>query len=404
MENLRIGFIGLGQRGENLLGNVLINFKDVEVVAVCDSYQDRVERAIGIVSKRSGKTAKGYTCADEFFKDENVQIVIISAAWEAHVSLAIQAMRANKITALEVGGAYSVEDCWKLVQTYEQTKTPFMFLENCCYGKIELLATNMVRRGALGEVVYCHGAYCHDCREEICGGVKNRHYRLRNYLARNCENYPTHELGPIAKILNINRGNRLLTLTSLASKARGLAEYVKNKDEYAFLQGKNFAQGDVVCTTITCADGSLITIKLDTSLPRTYSREFMVNGTKGMVSEQDLAAVTDERGFDHEFGMNKTHGTLLNYEEEFLPQIWKEITPEEIEAGHGGMDTLMLRSFFDSVRNGEEMPLDVYDAATWMSISCLSESSIAKGGMPVEIPDFTSGKWIGRKQKDVIDF
>ena len=404
MGNLKVGFIGLGQRGSNLLWNVLINFKDVEVVAVCDTYQDRVEKAINSIVKRSGNTAKGYTCADEFFKDENVQIAIISAAWEAHVPLAIQSMQAGKITALEVGGAYSVEDCWKLVQTYEQTKTPFMFLENCCYGKIELLATNMVRQGKLGEVVYCHGAYCHDCREEICGGVKNRHYRLRNYLVRNCENYPTHELGPIAKILNINRGNRLLALTSMSSKARGLAEYIKGKEEYAFLEGKNFAQGDVVCTTITCADGSLVTIKLDTSLPRTYSREFTVNGTKGMVSEQDLVALTEERGFVHEFKMDKNRGTLLDYEEEFLPQIWKEITPEEIEAGHGGMDTLMLRSFFDAVRNGEEMPLDVYDAATWMSISCLSESSIAKGGMPVEIPDFTSGKWTQRKQKDVIEF
>lgn len=404
MEKLKIGFIGLGQRGTNLLYNVLDNFKDVEVVAVCDTYEDRVEQAVKSVKAKSGKEAKGYFSSDDFFNDENVELVIVSAAWEAHVSLAIQAMKAGKIVGLEVGGAYSIEDCWKLVRCYEETKTPFMFLENCCYGRIELMATNMVRQGKLGEIVYCHGAYCHDCREEICGGVKNRHYRLRNYLARNCDNYPTHELGPIAKILNINRGNRLLALTSMASKARGLVEYIKGKDEYAFLEGKNFTQGDVVCTTITCADGALITIKLDTSLPRTYCREFTVNGTKGMVSEQDQVALTEERGFVHEFKMDKNRGTLADYEEEFLPKIWKAITPEAIEAGHGGMDTLMLRSFFDAAANGEEMPLDVYDAATWMSISCLSESSVAKGGMPVEIPDFTSGKWVCRAQKDVIDF
>ena len=66
------------------------------------------------------------------------------------------------------------------------------------------------------------------------------------------------------------------------------------------------------------------------------------------------------------------------------------------------MDVIMLRSFFDAVENKKEMPLDVYDAATWMSISCLSESSIIKGGMPVEIPDFTSGRWISRERKDVV--
>ena len=401
---LKIGFIGLGPRGKDLLNNVLHNFNDVEVVAVCDVYADRVTDALEMIKQKSNVDANGYVSQVEFFKDANVQIVIISAAWEAHVPLAIESMEAGKITALEVGGAYSIEDCWKLVRCYEQTKVPFMFLENCCYGRLELLTTNMVRQGKLGEIVYCHGAYAHDCREEICNGVKNRHYRLRNYLARNCDNYPTHDLGPIAKILNINRGNRLLALTSMSSKARGLAEYIKGKDEYEFLQGKTFAQGDVVCTTISCADGALITLKLDTSLPRSYSREFTVSGTKGMVSEQDSLALTEERGFVHEFKMDKNRDTVLGYEEEFLPKIWKEVTPEEIEAGHGGMDTLMLRSFFDAAKNGSEMPLDVYDAATWMSISCLTESSIAKGGMPVEIPDFTSGKWVNREQKDVITF
>lgn len=39
------------------------------------------------------------------------------------------------------------------------------------------------------------------------------------------------------------------------------------------------------------------------------------------------------------------------------------------------------------------MPIDVYDMATWMSITPLSERSIQLGSMPVEIPDFTNGKW-----------
>ena len=32
-----------------------------------------------------------------------------------------------------------------------------------------------------------------------------------------------------------------------------------------------------------------------------------------------------------------------------------------------------------------------------MSITCLSEQSIAMGGMPVPFPDFTNGKWIDRE-------
>lgn len=172
----------------------------------------------------------------QLLSDPNVNTVIISASWEAHVPLAIEAMKNGKVCGLEVGGGYSVDDCWALVRTWEETQTPFMFLENVCFGKEELVATRMVREGKLGEVVYAHASYCHDLRSEICGGVKNRHYRLRNYLIRNCDNYPTHNLGPIAKLLNINRGNRMLKLTSMASKARGLSAFVQGKEEYAFLQ------------------------------------------------------------------------------------------------------------------------------------------------------------------------
>lgn len=402
MENLKLGFIGLGQRGSVLLDSILCNFPDVDVVAVCDSYEDRTEKAAQNIEKRRGNKPAMYTDHSQLLADENVDIVLISASWEAHVPLAVEAMRAGKITALEVGGAYSVEDCWLLVRTWEETKVPFMFLENCCYGERELLATKLTRTGKLGEVVYCHGSYCHDLRSEICGGVKNRHYRLRNYLIRNCDNYPTHNLGPIAKLLNVNRGNRMLKLVSMGSKSRGLENYVNQNEGYEFLQGKHFAQSDVVTTMITCADGTLITLKLDTTLPRAYSREFTVSGTKGLCSELENVVLFDGDDFNHEASLSKCRDFADKYKD-LRPKIWRDITPEEIAAGHGGMDTLMLRSFFDAVRNGTEMPIDVYDAASWMVVTCLTEASIANGGMPIDIPDFTGGRWVIREPQDVTD-
>ena len=402
MEHLKLGFLGLGQRGNGLMRNVLRNFPDVEVVALCDSYPDRTEAAAKKVTELRGNVPTAYDHHSKLLADPNVNTVIISASWEAHVPLAIEAMKAGKAVGLEVGGAYSVEDCWQLVHTWEETKVPFMFLENCCYGQRELTATKLVRQGKFGEVVFCHGSYCHDLRKQIAGGIANRHYRLRNYLARNCDNYPTHNLGPIAKLLNVNRGNRLLKLVSMASKSRGLSEYVKDKEEYAFLRDKHFAQGDVVTTMITCADGTLITLKLDTTLPRAYSREFTVSGTKGIYSEQDNVILTDEKEFNHEIGMQSYRDTANEYREQ-RPRIWREITEAEIKAGHGGMDTLMLRSFFDALLRDEEMPIDVYDAASWMVITCLSEASIANGSQSIDIPDFTGGRWVLREPKDVTD-
>ena len=402
MENLKVGFIGLGGRGKGLMKSVLKRFDDVDVVAVCDKYEDRANTAVELIRQFRGTEAAAYTESDAFLADKNVDIVIISAAWEAHVPLAVASMRAGKVTALEVGGAYSVEDCWLLVRTWEETQVPFMFLENCCYGKRELLATRMARLGKLGEIVYCHGAYAHDLRDEISEGYQNRHYRLRNYLARNCDNYPTHNLGPIARLLNINRGNRMLKLVSMGSKSRGLETYVRENEDCEFLRDTHFAQSDVVTTMITCADGSLITLKLDTTLPRAYCREFSVSGTKGIYSERDNIILTEERGFNHEKSMWRYRDTAEEYKD-LRPKIWRDITEEEIKAGHGGMDTLILRSFFDAVRDGRPMPIDVYDAASWMVISCLTEASIACGGQSIDIPDFTGGRWIMRQPEDVTD-
>ena len=253
-----------------------------------------------------------------------------------------------------------------------------------------------------GEISYCHGAYAHDLRSEISGGLKNRHYRLRNYMMRNCENYPTHELGPIAKLLNINRGNRMISLTSMSSKARGLNEYAKNNEEYAFLKDQHFAQGDVVHTLIKCADGALIDLKLNTTLPTAYSREFTVNGTKAAYYQLGNTLYRDGDEFD-EWSAISNVGNAKKYAEEYAPTIWNSITEEEKEAGHGGIDYFTFKAFYHAIKNNEEMPIDVYDAASWMCITALSEDSIAMGGAPVAIPDFTGGKWVMREPKDVCE-
>ncbi len=392
MNEIKLGIIGLGQRGSGLLRCIVKNFNSVKVVAVCDEYEDRVKNTQKVIFEKRHECVKGFTDYKDLLK-EDLTAVIIAASWEAHIPIAIDALKARKIVGLEVGGAYSVEDCYRLVRIQEETGTPLMFLENCCYGKIETTIENMVKQGVFGEISYCHGSYCHDLREEICGGIKNRHYRLRNYMTRNCDNYPTHELGPIAKILNINNGNRMLKLSSFSSKSCGLSDYVKDKEEYKFLRGEKFAQGDIVVTNIICANGELITLKLDTTLVRAYSREFTVSGTKAFFSEVGQILLTDKCDFDHEKNINEYLNSYRAFEEKYVNDSWKNITEEEIKAGHGGMDVLMLKDFFEHIISGEKMPIDVYDAASWMVVSCLSEQSLALGGATVDIPDFTTGKW-----------
>ena len=404
MQKVKVALIGLGCRGKSL-ASMMNEMEEAEIVAVSDVYEDRMEEAAALVKKACGRTPRQYADYREALKEKDVDAVVIATSWESHVTIAADSMRAGKVTALEVGGAYTVEDCESLVRVYEETKTPFMFLENCCYGEFELLSTALVRRGMMGEIVHCHGAYAHDLRAEVLGGRVNRHYRLNNYLTRNCENYPTHELGPIARLLNINRGNRMVSLVSVASKAAGLQTFASDpRNPDPTLSGKRFAQGDIVNTLITCEDGTTISLKLDTTLPRFYSREFTVRGTKGCCLQELNAVLLDDDGLEEFFDPNRSVRKYLDSAEkfsEYLPAIWKEAEKGRLTGGHGGMDMLMLREFFRAVLEEKPMPIDVYDAAAWMVITPLSERSI-RTGAGVPIPDFTHGAWKTRKGEDVV--
>lgn len=400
MNKINIGIIGLGARGYALLEHVILEIDYVNVLGLCDLYEDRVTQGLDMVEKKRGNKP---VCTNDYkvlLDMPEIDAIVITSAWESHIKIAIEAMNAGKYVGMEVGGAYSLEDCWNLVRTYEKTGMPCMMLENCCYGRNELMILNMVRQEVFGEIVHCAGGYHHDVRQEIAFGNENRHYRLRNYLNRNCENYPTHELGPIAKVLDINRGNRMLSLNSVASKAAGLHEYIKkNKPEDTQLLNARFMQGDIVTTIIKCARGETITLTLDTTLPRPYSRGFCVRGTKGMYEEQTHSIFLDGVHDEAHFNWNEQWGNADKFRDEYEHPIWKEYLEEGIKGGHDGMDWLVFNAFFESVANKTQTPIDVYDAAAWMSITALSEQSIACGGATVYIPDFTGGKWLQPQPK-----
>ncbi len=405
MKSINFAVIGYGQRGKQMTESVLSEIEDINIVAVCDNYADRADEAADYVEKKIGKRPFSTTDYVQALKFKDVEAVFVATDWETHVEVAIDALKEGLPVALEVGGAYTIESLWNLVHTQESTGTPLMFMENCCFGKEEILVTSMARHGVFGDIVHCHGAYGHYLASEIAEGDARRHYRLRNYLKRNGENYPTHELGPIAKLLNINRGNRMVSLVSVASRAAGMEDYIRlHEDKHADLIGKRFSQGDIINTIITCADGSTISLKLDTTLPRSYSRELTICGTRGRyeMNTNTVYFDSEKEYYDPVEFYRNNFDNLQNFVEKYQHPIWKSITPEEQLVGHGGMDGIEFRVFVDCLRDNKPMPIDVYDAAAWMCITTLSEASIALGGTPQIIPDFTSGAWTYRQPLDVL--
>ncbi|WP_317891261.1 Gfo/Idh/MocA family protein [Paenibacillus oceani] len=388
---VKLGIVGLGVRGRGLL-DTLLAMEDVDVPALCDLNDDKLQLGLDQVEAAGRAKAESYKDYNELLGREDIEGVIISTSWTSHFEIAIASMRAGKYAGSEVGAVASLEECWELVRTSEQTGVPCMLLENCNYGRDELAVLNMVKKGLFGELIHCQCGYEHDLRKGLAMDIDKRHYRVHHYLKRNGDNYPTHGLGPAAKCLNINRGNQFLTLTSMSSKARGLREWaVDNLGGDHPMTRVDVAQGDIVNTIIKCAGGETILLTLDTTLPRPYSRAGRVQGTKGIWMEDNNSIHIEGRSPEHAWE------SFDSYREEYEHPLWKQFLDMGVRGGHGGMDYLCLRAFIDSIAKQIATPIDVYDTAAWTAVSILSEQSVSMGGQPVPFPDFTKGKWISRE-------
>lgn len=398
-EKIKLAVVGLS-RGGDLISGEFAKFDDVEIVGICDLKEEKINKSIKDIIDNGGKEPFSTKDYKEILKLPDLDAIIVSTTWDMHFPIAIEAMKAGIYVGLEVGGAYTLSECEELVKVAEQTGHRFMFLENCCYSRREMMALNMAKQGMFGEIVHCEGAYSHNLRKAIADSG----YRINDYLFRNCENYPTHEIGPIAKLLHINRGNRFVSLVSVSSKASGINAYAnKSKGSDHKYSKTKFAQGDIVTTILKCANGETVTITLDTTLPCPYSRKFTVCGTEGRYIEDNDSVFID--GVHDEWEWLKWHnkwGNASEYAEEYDHSLWKEHRkhPDIMAYGHGGTDWVSCRAFVETVKRDIVAPIDVYDAAVMMCISVLSEQSIALGGQPVAFPDFTRGEWLNRRAEN----
>ena len=410
---LRLGFIGVGLRGMMHLENSL-NRTDVEITAICDIDPKRLELCQKHITEAGQKKAAEFGKDDYDYRNllelEKVDAVIISTPWLWHTPMSVDAMKAGKYTGVEVSAATSLEECWDLVNTYEETGSHLMILENVNYRRDVMAVLNMVRQQVFGELVHYRCGYQHDLREvkfnngmqPYGGGVlfgekatSEAQWRTLHSLKRNADLYPTHGVGPIAAYADINRGNRFVSLTSHATKARGLHDYIVEKGGADNQNAKlNWKLGDVVTTTINTANGETIIITHDTNLPRPYSLGFRVQGTKGLWEVDGnriyIEGVSDPHHWDD------ADEWLKKYDH----PLWKKFGDDAEGAGHGGMDFFVLNAFIESAKRNIAPPLDAYDAAAWSAITPLSETSITNNGEVQDFPDFTRAQWIKRKPYD----
>jgi hypothetical protein len=411
-KNIRVALIGVGLRGQNHL-DLLLRRSDVDVIAICDIDDRMLATSKNIINKSGKKMPAVYTGDSNIWKNmlekEKPDAVIISTPWEWHTPMILGSLeRGIKYIGTEVVLGITLDDHWNVVKEAEKHKAHVMMLENVCYRRDVMAVLNMVRQGLFGELVHLQGGYQHDLREvkfndgkqPYGGGVEfgekgfsEARWRTNHSVYRNGDLYPTHGIGPLAHYININRGNRFTAISSFASKARGLHDYIVKKAGKDHPNAKvYFKLGDVVTTSIQCANGETILLQHDTNLPRPYSLGFRVQGTKGLW--MDVAKgiyIEDLSSKPHQWDEAKV------WLEKYDHPLWARWSQQTEGAGHGGMDFFVIHAFVESVKRRTATPMDVYDAAAWSAITPLSERSIEQGSQVLEFPDFTSGKWQNRK-------
>ena len=394
---LRVGVIGTGNRGRSLLGNVL-GMEGIEVPALCDINNDNLGLAIDMVEKAGKPKPEGYFKDEEVFREmlkrEDLDAVLIATPWHWHTPMAVATMRAGKYAGVEVPAALSYQECWDLVKTHEETGVPCMMLENWSFRRDNLAVLRMIREGLFGEIVHCHCAHSHDCIDHwFFDGNGNIRWGGEYLVKYNRDQYPTHGVGPVLSWMDINCGDAFATLCATATSSRGINAFFTRKYGPDHPSAKReYQQGDIVTSLIKTHNGKTIVVNYDMQLPRPYDNRWMIQGTLGLYDEDKASVYIEGRSPEyHEWE------PFAPYQEQYEHPWWKEINEVAEKQGHGGTDYLELLRFFDAVRAKTQTPIDVYDSATMSSIVALSQDSISKGGIPVECPDFTGGKWTSRK-------
>ncbi|MFM9873585.1 MAG: Gfo/Idh/MocA family protein [Fimbriimonadaceae bacterium] len=414
MEKVRVAVIGVGARGS---GHVvqLCALEGVEVKAICDLYQDWADNAAANVVK-AGQPAPTLYVGDPYgykkmLDRKDIDAVFIATPWQWHTPMALEAMRKGKHAFIEVPAGMTLEECWALVDTAEETQRHCMMMENVNYGREELMVLNMVRKGALGELLHGEAAYIHDLRGQMHEEERGTgSWRTLEYMSRNGNLYPTHGLGPVAQYMNINRGDRFDFMSSVSSNCRARSIYAKaHFPEGHKWRKRAFVCGDINTSIIRSVKGKTIMVQWDEQLPRPYTRHNLIQGTKGCWSGFPGKVAIEDKFKDKDGKIRDTDGWLqggdLNavYAEYDHPLYKSEGELAVKMGGHGGMDFLMLWRIIYCLRNGEAMDQDVYDAASWSAVTPLSVESVANRGKSVDFPDFTRGGWKTMKPLEIFD-
>jgi predicted dehydrogenase len=358
---LKVGLVGV-PRGSGFI-RAFQTIQETTVVAICDINRDVLKR----VGDENGIEAR-YSDFEKMVQSD-LDIIVVTTPMPLHAPQSIIALTEGKHVISEVSAATDLEQCWQLVNAVRNGKAKYMMAENYTYMKPNVLIHALVQHGLFGEVYFGEGEYIH----ELKAHNEVTKWRRKWQTGRNGCTYPTHSLGPVLQWFD----DRVATVACFGTG-----------HHYQDPRGDSYENEDSTTTICKTTKGGQINIRLDMLSDRPHNLAYYsLQGTKGCYEAP--------RGFgdNHKIWLaDYSDGTewrsLWDFEEEFMPDIWRNPPEEALRAGHGGGDYFEVRGFVDSIINDTKPPIDVYEALDMTVPGLVSEVSINQGGMPLPVPDF----------------
>ena len=360
MKKVKIGVLGAG-RGAHL-AQVMPSAPRAELTALCDDHEDRLAQAAGTLGLKNT-----YTRYEEML-DTDLDAVLVASPMPLHVPHSVAALQAGKHVLSEVTAATSIEQCWELLEAVRASGRKYMLAENYCYMRPWSLVGGLVQAGLFGELYYGES----DQIQEFKGGFpppeSGYNWRTAELALRQGHQYITHNLGPLYQVFR----ERIRTVACFGSGQHHL-EWAAADDTCI-----------VLCQTLS---GKLIRIRLDFFSDRPDN--FTYFGLQGTGASYEAPRGSQEEHKVHVHGHTPRGQwqSLWDFAE-YLPEAWKERSPEAQSNRYDGGDGLMIEDFARCIQEGTRPPIDVVDALNMTAPGLLSEVSRERGGAPVEVPEF----------------
>jgi len=162
-DRIRMGFIGVGNRGDQVHG-AFLEYGDSQTVAVCDLRDDYLDFAV----KRSRGNPARYKEYRKLLEDKNVDAVVIATPDHWHALMFIDACEAGKDVYVEKPLSLTVFEGRKMVETAQRTKRVVQVGTQRRSAKVVQEAVEFVRSGGIGRVTV---ARCYDIQNESPHGI-----------------------------------------------------------------------------------------------------------------------------------------------------------------------------------------------------------------------------------------